>query len=91
MTNIETYCKDALSSCSNYGLPDEVNEIEEMLEYEDMNLESFGLRRVAEDIDDKARVAASFPFHIHVSRSLLGLVEEGSITYHIFTFSIWPP
>ncbi|RZC54226.1 hypothetical protein C5167_013081 [Papaver somniferum] len=75
LTNIETYAKEALSSCSNYGLPDEDNDLEEMLEYEDTNLESF-LGKVAEDIDAKIRVAETFPFHIHAPKSLLGLVEE---------------
>ncbi|XP_026406476.1 anaphase-promoting complex subunit 5-like isoform X1 [Papaver somniferum] len=75
LTNIETYAKEALSSCSNYGLPDEDNDLEEMLEYEDTNLESF-LGKVGEDVDAKIRVAETFPFHIHAPKSLLELVEE---------------
>ncbi|XP_010274116.1 PREDICTED: anaphase-promoting complex subunit 5 isoform X2 [Nelumbo nucifera] len=79
LTNIGTYCKEAVSSCPPYDLPDEDdsnNDLEELLEYEDMDLESFVFRKVAEEAEARKRARESATFHTHTPRSLLGLVED---------------
>ncbi|XP_042497861.1 anaphase-promoting complex subunit 5 [Macadamia integrifolia] len=79
LTDIGIYCKEAASSCRPYELPNEDdsnNEPEELLGYEDMDLETFVFRKVAEEAEARKRARESATFHLHAPKSLFGLVED---------------
>ncbi|KAA8524163.1 hypothetical protein F0562_010406 [Nyssa sinensis] len=79
LSNIGTYCKEALSSCPPYELPrsdDSANDLEALLEYENMDLENFVFEKVSEEIEAKKRATERVSFHNHAPRALFGLVED---------------
>ncbi|THG18731.1 hypothetical protein TEA_012434 [Camellia sinensis var. sinensis] len=79
LTNIGTYCKEALSSCSTYESPcldDSSNDLQGLLEYENMDLENFVYEKVTEEIEERKRASERVPFHNHAPQALLHLVED---------------
>lgn len=82
LTNIGTYCKEALSSCPTYELPhldDSSNEVEALLVYENMDLENFVFDKVTEETEARKMASEKVSFHIHAPKALFGLIE-GIIT-----------
>lgn len=85
LTNIGTYCKEALSSCPTYEFPhlDNSSNDDKALEYENMDLENFVFDKVTEDTRTRNMSAERVPFHIHSPKALSGLIE-GIITAVLF-------
>ncbi|CAL5392261.1 unnamed protein product [Camellia sinensis] len=84
LTNIGTYCKEALSSCSTYESPcldDSSNDLQGLLEYENMDLENFVYEKVTEEIEERKRASERVPFHNHAPQALLHLVEDFLVVY----------
>ena len=78
LTNIGTYCKEALSSCPNYELShldDSSNDVEALLEYENMDLENFVFDKVSEETEARKMNSERGSFHIHAPKALFGLIE----------------
>ncbi|KAF5949547.1 hypothetical protein HYC85_011540 [Camellia sinensis] len=83
LTNIGTYCKEALSSCSTYESPcldDSSNDLQGLLEYENMDLENFVYEKVTEEIEERKRASERVPFHNHAPQALLHLVEDFEVS-----------
>lgn len=83
LTNIGTYCKEALSSCPTYESPcldDCSNELQGLLEYENMDLENFVYEKVTEEIEERKRASERVPFHNHAPQALLHLVEDFEVS-----------
>lgn len=79
LTNIGTYCKEALSSCPTYELPhldDSSNEVEALLVYENMDLENFVFDKVTEETEARKMASERVSFHIHAPKALFGLIED---------------
>ncbi|XP_057954840.1 anaphase-promoting complex subunit 5 [Malania oleifera] len=78
LTNIGTYCKEALSSCPRElpRLDDSSNDLDALLEYENMDLENMVFEKVSEEIEARKRASERVSFHFHVPRALSGLVED---------------
>ncbi|KAI4308123.1 hypothetical protein L6164_031229 [Bauhinia variegata] len=79
LTNIGIYCKEALSSCPSYEEPcldDSSSTLETYSEYENMDLENFVYEKVTEEIEAKKEASEQVPFHLHVPKTLLGLVDD---------------
>lgn len=78
LTNTATYCKEALSSCSDYELPcfdDSSNNLEVVPEYENMDLENFVFEKVTEEIEAKRKASEKIAFHLEAPKALFELVE----------------
>ncbi|KAI8011942.1 Anaphase-promoting complex subunit 5 [Camellia lanceoleosa] len=83
LTNIGTYCKEALSSCPTYESPcldDCSNDLQGLLEYENMDLENFVYEKVTEEIEERKRASERVPFHNHAPQALLHLVEDFEVS-----------
>lgn len=83
LTNIGTYCKEALSSCPTYESPcldDCSNDMQGLLEYENMDLENFVYEKVTEEIEERKRASERVPFHNHAPQALLHLVEDFEVS-----------
>ncbi|KAI8012744.1 Anaphase-promoting complex subunit 5 [Camellia lanceoleosa] len=83
LTNIGTYCKEALSSCPTYESPcldDCSNDLQGLLEYENMDLENFVYEKVTEEIEERKRASERVPFHNHAPQALLHLVEDFKVS-----------
>lgn len=83
LTNIGTYCKEALSSCPTYEsscLDDCRNDLQGLLEYENMDLENFVYEKVTEEIEERKRASERVPFHNHAPQALLHLVEDFEVS-----------
>ncbi|KAF7815699.1 anaphase-promoting complex subunit 5 [Senna tora] len=79
LTNIEIYRKEALSSCHPYEEPcldDSSSNLETCSEYENMDLENFVYEKVTEEIEARKEANERVPFHLHVPKTLLGLVDD---------------
>lgn len=78
LTNIGSYCKEAMSSCMPYEtrlLDESSNDLETLSEYENMDLENFMFGKVNEEIEARKQASERVPFHLHGPKALSGLVE----------------
>lgn len=79
LTNIGSYCKEAMSSCMPYEtrlLDESSNDLETLSEYENMDLENFMFGKVNEEIEARKQASERVPFHLHGPKALSGLVED---------------
>lgn len=79
LTNIGSYCKEAMSSCMPYEtrlLDESGNDLETLSEYENMDLENFMFGKVNEEIEARKQASERVPFHLHGPKALSGLVED---------------
>ncbi|KAG5247249.1 anaphase-promoting complex [Salix suchowensis] len=79
VTNIGSYCKEAMSSCMPYEtrlLDESSNDLETLSEYENMDLENFVFGKVNEEIEARKQASERVPFHLHGPKALSGLVED---------------
>ena len=85
LTNIGMYCKEALSNCPPYEAPhldDSSNDLEDLSEYENMELENLVFEKVDEEIEARERASEVVSFHLHVPIALSGLVEGINTKVH---------
>ena len=78
MTNLGIYCKETLASCPPYEEPcldDSSSNLETYSEYENMDLENFVYEKVTEEIEARKEASERIPFHLHVPKALLDLVD----------------
>lgn len=61
--------------------------MEELLDCEDMDLEQFGFEKVTEETEAHAISGEASAFHMHVPRSLLGLIEGDDFINLNFEYS----
>lgn len=78
LTNIGIYSKESLSSCPHHEAP-QLDNFEVPSEFENMDLENFVYGKVTEEIGARGSTSGEVPFHLHVPKSLFGLIE-GIIT-----------
>ncbi|XP_058071966.1 anaphase-promoting complex subunit 5 [Magnolia sinica] len=81
LTNIGTYCNE-VSNDPPYELPDEdnFNNESDLLEDEDLDLESYAFEKNRHEFEAGTSVGESPKFHMHAPRSLYGLVEDVQIS-----------
>ncbi|KAK4493345.1 hypothetical protein RD792_017764 [Penstemon davidsonii] len=81
LTNIGTYCKDALSSyppCGISHLDDPTDDPNASLEFENMEMENFIYEKASDDDDEESRMGIGrIPFHGHGSKAFSELIEDG--------------
>ncbi|KAL3849104.1 hypothetical protein ACJIZ3_010986 [Penstemon smallii] len=82
LTNIGTYCKDALSSyppCGISNLDDPTDDPDASLEFENMEMENFVYEKVSDDDDEESSMGIGrIPFHGHGSKAFSELIEDGA-------------
>lgn len=91
LTNIGIYCKEALSNCPPYEAPhldDSSNDSEVLSQYENMDLENFVFEKVTEEIEARDRASKRVPFHLHVPKTLFGLVEGINTLVHYYVLQV---
>ncbi|XAR54475.1 hypothetical protein NMG60_11029618 [Bertholletia excelsa] len=82
LTNIGTYCKEAMSSCSYESpcLDGSSDDLEASLEYENMELENFVFEKVSQEIEEREWAGERISFHNHAPKALVGLLEDFEVS-----------